>query len=181
MKLPIIAVAILATFQASAQLTRGVWEISAGFGRVSGADVLESFTYDPDASLHETFYRPVMHVSGKYYPSIKGCIGFTVGVHQLAGLKVREYSNDTTRYSMMAYAVALESKKVYYSYKESFQLYGVLGVGGFLGGELSYSFYGCPLGISVGRKHAFFLEAGFGYKGMISAGYSYRFLHNAGL
>ncbi|MFN8256935.1 MAG: hypothetical protein U0W24_14665 [Bacteroidales bacterium] len=113
--------------------------------------------------------------------------GAAFGSNKLTG-DIISNSIKTGTLNRNLYTLSIESDFIYFK-RKNFRLYGVLGYGYTFGkdeytmntGEKDSGFVGfmafqiSPVSLRLGNRFALFFEAGFGYKGIISTGFTYNF------
>ncbi|MDR1652116.1 MAG: hypothetical protein LBS01_00420 [Prevotellaceae bacterium] len=140
-----------------------------------------------DVQLENRSASPVYHVSYKHFPNRKLAIGVTLaaGTEKATGRDENQHNGKLKR----SYANIAIEPAYYYLNREKFKLYGLVGVGLLYlyqnytpnnGKEKDQSLYAAdfqvtPIGIKVGNAIGGYLEAGIGYKGIISCGFFCRF------
>ena len=167
-----------------AQSAKGDQEITGGIGSVSGLDMLSSIGYNKDASNISRVYHYIYGASYKYYLKNKLALGIGIAQHSYAESYYNTWLNQQHSYSYDALSICAELKGIYGSLnRQYFQLYYSCSLGimyCYNPGDMLPSLYYSPLGLRIGNQNALFLEFGIGYKGLVHAGYSYRWKKTSG-
>lgn len=186
----IIASFCLIPFQGKSQFTKGQSELSAGIGFQSDYELITKFT---DGDNNNYAHTPDFSLSYRYYLTGNFSLGLNVAYQHF----VNYDGGNTTEYRLgppVISSLVFIAPEITFSYlnkivgprKNELRLYGVVSVGiAVYEGDRSYDFmyYGhilpafqlSPIGVRFGKTLAGYMEAGFGNKGLINAGLSYRF------
>ncbi|PQJ12496.1 hypothetical protein CJD36_001735 [Flavipsychrobacter stenotrophus] len=177
-KVLIALLLIFGTEFAQAQPGKGMHEVSADIGKLSGLDLFYGLSYVSTTYGGHTDYRLIYSAGYKYYISNSIAIGVNLSQHSYE----EDFYEASGGYYHHTYYDALsacaEMKGVYFNHSY-FQVYGTFGLGIFYstGRELlqrttSVSMYISPLGLRIGRKFGVFGEVGIGYRGLLNGGVS---------
>lgn len=166
----------------------GEKEVFAGVGYLSGRSIVTWEGRKPYISDFRKEFPPVYSFGAGYVLKKKFRLGMSVAQHSYR----ESYYNDlavakeTDYYD--AVSLAIEAKVIYIN-KRLLQLYGAYGLGAiyvkgrhtFEGGAIypkknaDVSLCFMPLGLRIGNTYGVYVEAGVGYKGVITGGCSYKF------
>ncbi|MDR3252447.1 MAG: hypothetical protein LBT35_02630 [Tannerella sp.] len=170
-------------------------EFSIGAGMLSTSNVafglgdvmVNAVAIAGDARFEEQTGSPVYHLGYKYCLSKRIGLGatLTAGTEKAKGVILNQYDGDLKRFYS---GMAIESSFNYVN-RKSVKVYGLAGIGLLYiqqaykpqsGQEKKQSlctvdFQITPIGIKVGSTAGGYLEAGFGYKGIVSCGVFCRF------
>jgi hypothetical protein len=188
-------VAFVSALETTAQEDGRRHEISAGAGILStsnlaftlGDAIVSAFDVAGAIKIEEQVAFPVYHISYKYLPGKRLGIGITLAAGSEKAIG-RLDGQDNGRLKRFYANIAIEPV-CYYLNRENFKLYGLVGAGLLYfhqeytpnnGGKKDQALYSAdfqitPIGIKVGNTLGAYLEAGIGYKGIISCGLFYRF------
>ncbi len=189
--LMLIALPVVATAQpASAFDSKGNIEAYAGYGLLSAPDFITSFSNILTGALLPGM---VEKIDSKGFGTVYGGIDYYAGNHFALGAQYyysafeRQYkmqNESTATLNTQYHSVLIRGKGIWVN-RPSFQLYSALAAGPSFASakndndetknSIIFAFQASPIGIRVGNHIAFFLEGGFGYQGLISAGLSARF------
>ena len=186
---------IFGAFFVNAQ-EKGTSQINVGYGMASTPEIIDAFTgiLSYPASLgiisaSNLKSTGAMHINYKFAIENKWILGVTTGFSDTTqDISVNNAVIGEQKYRALTFAI--ESDYRYIS-NPSFQIYSGLGAGITINkGEFEpnstketsihdnssyFNYKVTALGLRVGKKLAGFLELGFGYKGIVSAGISYQF------
>jgi hypothetical protein len=174
-----------------AQPATSKFEVNGSIGFVSGTEVwMHAFVHNPRVNEYLDGASPNLFISGKYYLAARFAIGMAVGYQ---GIWVEDrLSGVPYRYTNYSFTFCPEATFVYYQNK-AFQSYFLLGLGVSYQNFIFDQSNGAPyrgnpepgpvmprtqftfLGLRMGKDLAAMLELGFGYKGLVNGGLSYRF------
>jgi hypothetical protein len=164
----------------------GVWSTSnlaftLGDAFVNAIDIAGTVQFEEQKA------SPVYHISYKYFPKQKFGVGatFATGSERATG---KTDNQDNGKLKRAYINIAIEPT-YYYLNRKHFKLYGLVGVGLLYlhqdytpnnGEKKSQSLYTTdfqitPIGIKAGNAIGGYLEAGLGYRGIISCGLFCRF------
>ncbi|MDR3308811.1 MAG: hypothetical protein LBS80_02525 [Tannerella sp.] len=152
-----------------------------------GDAIVNGINITGDAKFEEHTASPVYHLGYKYYLSRKIGLGatLTAGTEKAKGMISNQYDGELKRFYSN---IAIESSFNYVN-TEYVKVYALAGVG-LLYLQQAYTpqnekkkeqslctadFQITPIGVKVGKTAGCYLEAGFGYKGIVSCGVFYRF------
>lgn len=173
----------------SAQEQEKKHEFYAGFGLVSTSSVLDVFSDMLATSLtagtyvkNNTTWSGNIHAGYKYLPSKHTAVGLTYTYTKSTG-DVSYSGSKAGTIDNLYHTIAAEFDYRYIS-RPMFKLYSSVGAGVTINNETykpasgdneknnqaHFNFQVSPIGVKVGNSIGFFAEAGFGYKGIISAG-----------
>ncbi len=178
-----------------AQSHEGDKEIMFSYGVMSGTDAsmatIAHGIYE-DASYTPLTNSGTIFVTYRQYVRDNVAIGLTIGTQFMSYQYTNTarkflYQNCTLKTNVTT--IAFEYKKIHFHTENTnFQLYSIMGLGMRIFSETAtperdfialfpvfVNFYYSPLGISIGKNYGFFLELGYGYKGMLNGGLYYRF------
>lgn len=170
--------------------SKGSIEVYAGYGLLSAPDLITSFSNIFTGALLPGM---VEKIDSKGFGTVYGGLDYYAGKHFALGAQYyysafeRQYqmqNENTATLNTKYHSVLIRGKGIWVN-KPSFQFYSALAAGpSFVSAKndndetknnVEFAFQASPLGIRVGNHIAFFLEGGFGYQGLISAGLSARF------
>ena len=194
MKKIIIAALFIVTlpFGLSAQVNRH--EINAGVGLFTTSEIVDIFADVLTTGLTNGAYRSsnstytgAFHLGYKYRLSDRISAGATV-LYEHSKSDALLNDEEKGEFKNNYYTLAAEMDYRYLS-KGNLSLYGTLGAGATLYAQkyaanngdkdsndtVHFNFQVTPIGIKYGSKIGVFMEAGFGYKGILSAGAFIRF------
>jgi hypothetical protein len=177
--------------QAQCPSDKGQLEIAASYGTVTG-DQVSIGAAENNKGL--TYHSGASSVTARYFMFSCLAFGFSGGIVQEKGRYNDAFhpSVITSTYSQSSTTIALEGYYVYF-FRKYLEVYTLLGFGpsfttvttvtnptlytaGFTttashdGLKMQYD----PIGVRVGGRLGGFVEAGFGYKGLVNAGISYK-------
>ncbi len=189
--LMVIALPVVAPAQpASGFDSKGKIEVYAGYGLLSAPDLITGFANIFTGALLPGMVEKIDSKGlGTVYGGLDYYAGnrFAVGAQYYYSSYERQYKmqNGTTATLNTQYHSVLIRGKGMWVNKPAFQLYSALAAGpSFVSAKndndetknnTEFAFQVSPIGIRVGNHIAFFLEGGFGYQGLVSAGLSARF------
>ena len=186
---------LMAFLQSPAQGQFVHHDLSASYGIVTSyqiMDVIEdvlvaTFSFG-NYEKEDYNYSGALFATYKYAPSFRVNTGLTFGVDRVRGDLIH---NDIKYGDFSESHVTLAAEADYRWVKqEMVQLYTGLGLGYTFNRETgtyndtgetdvnssgNFAFQITPVGLRVGRQLGFFTELGFGYKGILNFGLSYRF------
>ena len=161
---------------------------------VSGVQVIEALSQTSRSDEYLNGATPNYFASVRYYTSPLFSIGLTTGFQQLWGSSNGDYYGNKVQYRYNDYFYTLVPEAIFlYTHRKKVQTYFLFGLGIsyndreydlYDGGNLPdnhlVSGFGprtqiTPFGIKVGDILSGVFEVGFGYKGIINAGLSYKF------
>lgn len=184
----IIASFLLLVFGQRISAQESKHEVSAGVGLFTTSEIIGAFSnvlatgltgglYSADES-----YTGAYHVSYKYRFTERLSLGGTA-LYEHADAIAKSDNEEFGKYKNNYYTLAAEAS---YRYINSgyLKLYGTLGAGATLysqkfvpntgdsetDSKVHLNFQITPIGVKVGKSVGVFAEAGFGYKGILSAG-----------
>lgn len=170
--------------------SKGKTEFHVGYGLLTAPDLINGFS-----NLFTGALLPGMveRIDSKGFGTVFGGIDYYLGNRFALGIQY-DYASFENQYEMQNesnaslknryHTIMVRGKGIWVN-KPQFQLYSAFSAGpSFVHAEndkketkdnVTFAFQGSPVGIRVGNHFAFFLEAGFGYQGMVSGGLSARF------
>ena len=192
-KIATLIIAITCATAVMAQEVEKRHEITGGIGLLSHTQVT-SFVVDMVGTIFtgglymqmDSYHILTPNVSYRYWFTNHYALGagFAFDANSVRVRRDGETVDNMHRYKRYFSTFAVENTFGYMK-KPSFQLYGQLGLGATFisipGNSYSiekvpfFNFQVTPLGMRIGKDYAGFLEFGYGYKGIINAGFSARF------
>lgn len=188
MKKLIIVVIILLSFTLNISAQESKHEVSAGVGFFTTSEIIGVFSnvlatglsgglYSADES-----YTGAYHVSYKYRFTERFAFGGTA-LYEHADAIAKSNNEEFGKYKNNYYTLAAEADYRYIN-NGYLKLYGLVGAGATLysqkfvpntgdsetNSKVHFNFQITPIGIKIGKTVGAFAEAGFGYKGILSAG-----------
>jgi hypothetical protein len=194
MKKILLTAFLLSIISIGATAQKSKHEVTAGFGLGTTNEFLDAFMnvivsgLTQNAYSSNRYYTGAFHLSYKYGITDRFAAGGTFIYENgksdtyVDGDKIGKFRNNY-------YTFAAEAEYKYLR-SSSFTLYGLLGTGATIyrqkyiandnsknesNNNVHFNFQISPIGIKLGRNIGAFAEAGFGYKGIISAGLFARF------
>ena len=191
---------LLLPFALFAQDIPGDQELSVSYGLTSGTDVINGFLlHRGSPSFDRGNYNSATSKTGDIFLTYRYFINRRLDIGITAGFEAVSFDNYdnarppiyTSSYKATVTTIAAELKPVYYNGR-IVQLYGLMGVGVRYYAQKEVAFYTTPenkvgntpgfffnsqwtpIGIRAGKGLSGFLELGFGYKGLINVGASYK-------
>ncbi len=187
----LLALPVVASAQpASGSDSKGNIEVYAGYGLLSAPDLITGFSNIFTGALLPGM---VKKIDSKGFGTVFGGIDYYAGNRFAVGAQYYyssyesqyEMQNESTATLNTQYHTLLIRGKGIWVNNPSFQFYSALAAGpSFVKAvndndetknSVVFAFQVSPIGIRVGNQIAFFLEGGFGYQGLVSAGLSARF------
>lgn len=172
-------------------------DFSLSYGMVSGTQVIKGLNHSvkTDQAYHFAYNLQTSN-TGNIFATYKYCPGKILSIGLTAGYQAFSYDRYSDNHggpsvivdhhSATVVTFAAELNIFYYT-AENIQLYGMLGVGqrtySETGGSSTYTevfprnfinTQWTPIGLRFGRTLGGYVEFGFGYKGIINTGISYR-------
>jgi hypothetical protein len=184
-----------------AQVLRGQSEVSVSSGLMSFSEAFPdgpSLSFDEERGPYWTSGGTgIPSLTYRYYLGGRFALGVTIGQQTVWGTTVGENEGPSGNYTFDYKTIAVDFLFNYVN-KEWFRLYSYLEPGQSFKKEtfvtapvqyLSYTSPGytatdnvtvfnlqyVPIGVSIGKKLSGFFEVGFGFKGFLNSGVSYRF------
>lgn len=195
MKTSLLLVTLLmvtAFCRAQCPSNKGQWEFTAGYGVVPSNEV--SGSSDNKSSVL-TAHGGVLYASGRYFLYNRMALGLYYGMNTEKGENRDAFTNTTVTatYTRQFTTFAIELYYIYF-FRKRLEAYTLLGVGpGFASTTTTtvatslepavskteshdaFRAQYSPIGIRVGGRLGLFAEFGYGYKGMVSGGISFKF------
>ena len=182
------------TYNTSAQTCKGQQEIEISYGLLSGKQVSDFFTETEDNNgIMESSHSGIYFVTYRYYVDNSFSIGLAVGNQNIQGSvnDNQNYGQPISNFNLRNTTLAPEIKWDYIN-RKYFRMFLLFGAGvaiynyagfsnpnhlyayGIQKNGINPNFQLTPLAFSVGGRFSWSTEFGFGYKGMLNTGFSYR-------
>lgn len=192
MKLVVTIILSMVTVLAQAQVSQGQHEVSASYGVFSAQQWINSSWGGSGGQLVRDA-GPNYFLTYRYYLGGRFSLGLTAGKQKFSGVYEDDDGKILHRFTFDYTTVAAECFLNYLN-RHHFRFYSFLGLGCSVHTEkydhfapntvdssrfnrtrTGFNFQYVPLGLSFGGRLAAFVELGFGYKGLVNAGLSFRF------